>query len=152
MWMYTSLHSHTRIAPYDQTRRAVDPEAAAELDEKEALARAQERMSLRHKNTSKWAKHAQRTQGATAQVCGLSFVYIERVVVFVDWDTAARLNSHATKSSYHHFCYVGRDAARAGGAAGAGAAAAEEGRGGGQRRQRGLGGALIMSMIIWMYV
>ena len=40
---------------------------ARELDEKEALARAEERMSLKHKNTSKWAKHVLR-HGATQQV------------------------------------------------------------------------------------
>lgn len=34
-----------------------DPEAAALLDEKAAMARVSERMSLKHKNTSKWAKH-----------------------------------------------------------------------------------------------
>ena len=66
----TAVASHHH---YHNTNSAVDPEAARELDEKEALARAQERMSLRHKNTSKWAKHAQRTQGATAQVCGLGW-------------------------------------------------------------------------------
>lgn len=65
---HTTRQNITKRTPPPHTS-ALDPEAARELDEKEALSRAQERMSLRHRNTSKWAKHAQRTQGATAQVC-----------------------------------------------------------------------------------
>ncbi|CAM9141371.1 unnamed protein product, partial [Chrysoparadoxa australica] len=40
--------------------REVDPELAAELDAKEARGRAEERMTLRHRNGSRWAKHALR--------------------------------------------------------------------------------------------
>ena len=36
--------------------REEDPELAAEMDEKEAVKRMKERMTLAHKNTSKWAR------------------------------------------------------------------------------------------------
>nr|XP_043610668.1 U3 small nucleolar RNA-associated protein 14 [Erigeron canadensis] len=38
------------------TEMEMDPEAAKELAEKEEFKRAQERLTLKHKNTSKWAK------------------------------------------------------------------------------------------------
>ena len=47
---------HPRCSPRVSSRRK--PERARQLEEKEALARIEERMSLRHKNTSKWARQA----------------------------------------------------------------------------------------------
>eukprot|EP00949_MAST-11_sp_MAST-11-sp1_P005207 g5207.t1 len=51
--------------------RAVDPEAARELDENDARRRAEERFSLRHKNTSRWAisarKRGQVTKAGTRE-------------------------------------------------------------------------------------
>jgi len=47
--------------------REVDLEAYRLMEEKEARRRVEERMSLRHKNTSKWAKHVLQ-HGAHQQV------------------------------------------------------------------------------------
>ncbi|CAM9541141.1 unnamed protein product, partial [Phaeothamnion confervicola] len=50
-----------RVAQQEETRlRETDPRLAAELEEKEAQQRAEERLTLRHKNTSKWVKKALR--------------------------------------------------------------------------------------------
>ena len=51
-----SKQKERREAKERETLAETDPEAAAALDEKEATERMRERMSLAHKNTSKWAK------------------------------------------------------------------------------------------------
>lgn len=50
--------------------RAIDPEMARREEEKMLQERAQERLTLRHKNTSKWVQHAlHKGQTADEEVC-----------------------------------------------------------------------------------
>ena len=64
--MYRKLkkrREHREEEKAKQRLREIDPEAARAMDEEDALQRAKERMSLRHKNTSKYIKGLLRNGG-----------------------------------------------------------------------------------------
>lgn len=47
--------------------KEVDPEAAAELERKEEMKKAEERLRLRHGGTQKWARDMKRFKGKMEQ-------------------------------------------------------------------------------------